>query len=108
MDISSQEFEQMYSIGKVIGEGGFGSVHLAISKKDGNEYAVKRVQLPMDDVHRTIILREKETMQKLSHENIVKCFHFSVVKGMYHGTCKIYMIVHKYNIYIYIIIIIWI
>ena len=98
MDISSDEFEEMYSIGKVIGEGGFGSVHLALSKKDGVEYAVKRVQLPMDEVHRRIILREKETMQKLSHDSIVKCFYFSVVKGMYHGTYKIYMIVHTYTI----------
>ena len=94
MEISSQEFEQLYSIGKVIGEGGFGSIHLATCKTDGVEYAVKRIQLPRDDAYRKLMLREKETLQKLSHQNIVKCFHFAIIKETYHGA---YVIVDTYK-----------
>ena len=85
MDISQKEFEESYILGDMLGSGSFGSVFLAKGKLDGRKYAVKKIPLPEDDRLRKRLLREKETMSKIMHENIVDCFNFSTIRERNYG-----------------------
>ena len=87
MDISPEEFDSTYKIGKFLGEGAFGKVHSATSVKDGLEYAIKSIQLPYDQECRRQIMREKESLRRMDHQHVVKCFHFAVIKES-HGQGK--------------------
>ena len=79
MDISQQEFETLYEMGEFLGEGGYGKVHKAKRITDGVEFAVKMIPLPQNQNLRKYIIREKEAMRKLSHQNIVKCVNFATI-----------------------------
>lgn len=59
-----------YTLGKVVGEGGFGIVYLCTSKKTGGEYAVKmidKVETPLEDIR-----KEAAWLFKLEHPSVVK------------------------------------
>ena len=85
MDISQKEFDESYIIGDFLGSGSFGNVHVAKGRLDGRKYAVKKIPLPEDDEHRKRLLREKETMSMIIHENIVDCYYFSTIRESNHG-----------------------
>ena len=85
MDISQKEFEQIYTIGQFLGKGQFGIVSKAESKKDGLEYAVKKVELPQNPKYRKKLLREKQSLQSLNHENVIKSYHFTITNEKFHG-----------------------
>ena len=78
MDISPEQFDCTYKIGKFLGEGAFGTVYQAQNVKDDLEYAVKRIHLPHGQEVRKHIMREKENMRKMNHQNVIKCFNFTI------------------------------
>ena len=88
MDISPEEFDSTYKTGKFLGEGAFGKVHQSTNVKNGLEFAIKSIQLPYSEEHRQLIMREKEAMRRMDHPNVVKCFHFTVMKERNHGESK--------------------
>ena len=61
------------------------SLSKAESKRDGLEYAVKKVELPQNPKYRKQILREKQSLQGLNHENVIKSYHFTITKEKFHG-----------------------
>ena len=85
MDISQKEFEENYILGDMLGSGSFGSVFVDKGTLDGRKYAVKKIPLPDDQDIRKRLLREKETMSKIMHENIVDCFAVSTITERNHG-----------------------
>ena len=88
MDISQQEFENLYQMGEFLGEGANGKVHKAKRITDGMKFAVKMIPLPQNQDLRHYIIREKEVMRKLSHQNIVKCVNFATITNEKHQTRK--------------------
>ena len=58
----------------MLGQGNFGAVYCAKNKKDGIEYALKRIPLPFDEQNRSTVQREANALYKLKHKNIVTCF----------------------------------
>ena len=85
MDISQKEFEQIYTIGQFLGKGQFGIVSKAESKIDGLEYAVKKVELPQNPKFRKKMLKEKQNLQHLNHENVIKSYHSTITSEKFHG-----------------------
>jgi len=62
-----------YTFGKLIGEGAYAVVRLAVKKSTGETFAVKiydKTKL-LDDHRRQSVCREVMLMQKLSHRYIV-------------------------------------
>ena len=70
----SVSIEDIYIIGSLLGQGNFGAVYCAKNKKDGIEYALKRIPLPFDEQNRSTVQREANALYKLKHKNIVTCF----------------------------------
>ncbi|XP_057326424.1 probable serine/threonine-protein kinase DDB_G0268642 [Microplitis mediator] len=57
---------------KFIASGGFGTVYKVRHKLDDHEYAVKKVCVTLDKVHKIIkILDEVKTLAKLNHTNVI-------------------------------------
>jgi serine/threonine protein kinase len=64
------DFDEMYTLGKKLGEGASGAVYNCTSKKDGKIYAVK---ISRGDVE--LLRTSKRTfkiMKGLNHPNIIK------------------------------------
>ena len=80
MDISQEEFDTTYKIEELIGEGAFGTVHKANNVKNGLDYAVKSIEIPYNQEARKVILREKESLRKMNHENVIKSYHYAISK----------------------------
>ena len=85
MDLSPSQFTSRYTIGQLIGEGTFGRVNRVKRTEDGKMFAVKRIRLPQDKERRNLLLRERETMRKMKHKNVVKCFHSTIIQEMHGG-----------------------
>ena len=49
------------------------------NKKDGKNYAVKITKLSKDLDENAKIMTKKEYLRTLGHDNIIQCFHFTVV-----------------------------
>jgi hypothetical protein len=70
-------FERSYELGRVIGRGGFGSVHIATHRASGTRVAVKRVKLPPETrgaarrAYEEAMRTELALLVKLSHPHIV-------------------------------------
>eukprot|EP01121_Diplochlamys_sp_Union-15-3_P018022 TRINITY_DN6472_c0_g1_i4.p1 TRINITY_DN6472_c0_g1~~TRINITY_DN6472_c0_g1_i4.p1 ORF type:complete len:429 (-),score=74.81 TRINITY_DN6472_c0_g1_i4:74-1360(-) len=64
----------LYTFGKVLGQGGFSVVKLGTLKSTGEEFAIKIVDkaslAKKNDLH--LLQREIEIMKKLDHKNIIK------------------------------------
>ena len=57
---------------EILGEGGFSTVYKASSKKDNSsKYAVKRVLVQTDDIHKAV-LAEIKSLSTFHHANIIK------------------------------------
>jgi len=64
-----------YNLGNEIGRGGFSVVYHAEKKKNGEEFAVKKIEkkkVEGDDIK--LLRREIQIMKKLDHPNILKLF----------------------------------
>ncbi|KAG9402870.1 hypothetical protein AC1031_006413 [Aphanomyces cochlioides] len=74
---ASKDFHLVYTIGDVIGKGGFSVVHKATLNDTGVVYAVKCIQknkMEGDDLVR--MASEVNTLSKLKHPNILRLFDF--------------------------------
>lgn len=74
-----------YLISEKIGEGGFGTVHLATNKETNKQYAVKYMDMTSqlhsaDEVNG--IYKEANSIKKLRHKNIVELYN-AFVDGKY-------------------------
>jgi len=70
-EISGQEFDSLYEKVKVLGEGGFGEVHLVKDKEHGDLYACKHVKVD-DEEALELLEREVLNHHRLGyHPNIV-------------------------------------
>ena len=69
-----------YKIGKLLGQGAFGSVYQIIDQNTGKIYALKRIsKQKFNDIDK--IKREIHTLSKLHHKNIVKYIGYSETKN---------------------------
>lgn len=68
--ITETNFEDMYELGKKIGEGASGCVNICTSKIDGKTYAVKRSKGDVELLR--INKRTFKIMKTLSHPSIIK------------------------------------
>lgn len=71
--LSAMEF---YSIGRVLGEGAFGKVKLAVHKLSGEKVAVKIFEKfkIRDDSARRRVIKEIRNLQRIQHPSIIKLF----------------------------------
>lgn len=75
----NKDINELYTIGKVLGEGGFGIVKEGISKKTNERVAVKillKEKIPPDE--ESAIYNEVNVLSKLHHKNIVHLYDFLV------------------------------
>lgn len=74
-----------YKLDKVLGEGGFGKVYLAIDK-NGDKYAVKIMPLNMPETEKELIFREANITRGLHLKNVIKNYGiFAIpIKGVIH------------------------
>jgi serine/threonine protein kinase len=80
-----EDITALYSLGKVLGEGGFGVVKEGISKVDSNKVAVKillKDKVPPEEEN--VIYNEVKILTQLHHRNIVRLFHFVVEPTCYY------------------------
>jgi serine/threonine protein kinase len=61
-------------IGKMLGEGAFGTVIIVQRKSDKQEAAAKIIAIPRDIKERQAIAKETHMMKSMDHPYIVKCF----------------------------------
>ena len=87
MDISQEEYKELFIVKEFCGEGSFGNVFTVKHTVNGRKYAVKRILIPHDEEHRKMIWREKDIMEKVAHENVIQCFYFATVKEGIDGKC---------------------
>ena len=70
MEISS------FKIIKILGKGDFGTVYEAIYCNDNQNYALKEIDISLNDNEQfNLISREIEIMKKISHPNIMKFYN---------------------------------
>lgn len=85
----TEDLQEMYSLGKTLGEGQFGTTYLATERATGKQYACKCIpkrklisEEEIDDVRREI-----QVMHHLSgHPNIV------TIKGTYEDSSSVYLV----------------
>ena len=85
MNITEEEFKELFIVKKFLGEGSFGSVFVAKNKDNGRKYAVKRILLPHDEEHKKLVWRERDIMDKVAHPNIIHCSYFVIEKEGLNG-----------------------
>lgn len=81
-DFNFQTYYSEYSIVRLLGQGGFGKVQLAVHKKTKQKVAIKITSI--GGVHSTEedSLAEAETVKSLNHPNIVKVLNFFIIKKL--------------------------
>lgn len=79
MDITFTRFEETYKIGSFIGEDSTGKCWKVRKQKDGVDYALKITKLPKGTKRKNEIMKEKEYLRTLGHDNIIQCVHFTTV-----------------------------
>ena len=80
MDITPDQFEEIYSIASLVGEGNFGKYSRVCNIKESFSYALKVTKLPDEKELKKNILVETDFIRRLGHDNILQFFHFSVIK----------------------------
>ena len=86
MEISKEQFNREYKIGAFIAEGTFGKVYKLTHRNDMSpRHAVKRLRLKEDKTIRDRMIREKECLIKLDHENIVKFCGYAIISDGVEG-----------------------
>ena len=89
MDISEEEYKDLFIVKKYLGEGSFGNVFMVKHKVNGRKYAVKRILLPHDKELQKMVWREKDILDKVAHQNVIQSFYFTTVKeGIDGKNCK--------------------
>ncbi len=77
---SDSFLDENYTLIKKLGEGGYGSVYLAQSKKSQESVAIKVVDLKdLEEEDRQLMEQEGIILQKLSHPNIIKCYETKII-----------------------------
>ncbi|XP_028967676.1 serine/threonine-protein kinase ICK [Galendromus occidentalis] len=61
-----------YRVLHQVGDGTFGSVHLAVSEETGDKVAIKKMKKKYYSWEECMNLREVKSLQKLSHVNLIK------------------------------------
>ncbi|ETW00901.1 CAMK/CAMK2 protein kinase, variant [Aphanomyces invadans] len=82
---ASKDFHLKYTLGDVIGKGGYSIVHKAVLKATGVEYAVKCIQrdkLDSEDLAR--MAAEVNVLAQLKHPNIIQLFDFFEEEHFYY------------------------
>ncbi|RHY25510.1 hypothetical protein DYB32_008274 [Aphanomyces invadans] len=82
---ASKDFHLKYTLGDVIGKGGYSIVHKAVLKATGVEYAVKCIQrdkLDSEDLAR--MAAEVNALAQLKHPNIIQLFDFFEEEHFYY------------------------
>ncbi len=81
-DFKVNTYYSEYQMVKVLGQGGFGQVHLGVHKKTKQKVAIKVTNAGglenAEDIEN--IFSESETVKALNHPNIVKIYNFFVIK----------------------------
>lgn len=85
MDLTEEEYKKIFIMKKFLGEGSFGSVFVAKNRDNGRKFAVKRILVPHDEEKRKLIWREKEILDKVVHQNIIRSFYFATEKEGFDG-----------------------
>jgi serine/threonine protein kinase len=86
----SEEVMKQYKVGQLIGFGSFGVVHEVVSKKDGQSYAMKMVDLSASDMDEVEL--EAEILQLVKHESLtVGCM------DLCHDACFFYIVMPIYR-----------
>ena len=85
MDISKDEFNKLYRIGRFLGEGSFAKVYKAAGRRDGVEYAIKMIEIPKDEEYRNAVFHEKDLLSQLNNEHIIRCVHSAIIKEKFTG-----------------------
>lgn len=78
----NQKIESLYTLGKLLGEGGFGEVFQCTQNHTGEERAAKRMEKdPRDQDFNDEIIREFNTLRQLDHPNLLKAY------DLFEGAC---------------------
>ena len=66
-----------YKIGKMLGSGAFGEVHICTRKETGEERAVKVLRKSrMDSIEKKMLFNEIRNLRSIDHPNILKMYEF--------------------------------
>ncbi|KAI6194110.1 Cyclin-dependent kinase 10 [Aphelenchoides besseyi] len=76
---SVDEYEKI----RLCGEGSYGVVWKGREKSTGNEYALKKLRLRLDEEVNVSVMREIYALKSLQHENIVRLVDVAVGKKMH-------------------------
>jgi len=79
-----------YEVGKLLGEGGYGSVYLARNNSTGSQVALKvmRSKHELNKMAHTIFVREIENTKALEHPNVVRLLDFGSAQGQLYFTLE--------------------
>lgn len=80
-DFNFQTYYSEYTILKLLGQGGFGKVQLAMHKKTKQKVAIKITSIGGVNSEEDS-LAEAETIKALNHPNIVKVINFFIIKKL--------------------------
>lgn len=69
--LRTEPFKDLYTVGPVVGEGGFGIVKLITSKKTGEKLAVKIIRKDQIDEGDATLRNEIDVLTRVEHENCV-------------------------------------
>jgi len=72
--ITPGDVEELYELGKEIGQGGFSVVYRAKRIKDGAIFAIKKITKDEEGVDIELLKREIYIMKKVDHPNILKLY----------------------------------
>jgi len=84
LTVSAQRFarrnerpiEEVYMLGRKVGEGSFGVVYFAEHRISGEKRVVKRIRTDRPDLDMSLTLREIQNMAMLDHPNVIKVYEY--------------------------------
>ena len=80
LEIKSRFFDDFHNI-SLIGRGGFGHVYRCQHNIDHKEYAIKQINIPLQDISPNPIYREVHALANLEHPNILRYYHSWIEKN---------------------------